>query len=222
MHPLYMPDVQSQLHPDDVAGLCAVYGTRDPACDPACGAEEVCDAGVCVPRGCAGGECTPCATDFECAPVGFCEGSCLEPRGPGESCDRDAACSTGVCMAGQCAPACAPGRCGADRYCASPGGCEAVPNDFGAACEHPSDCASARCVEGDRTGTFCTVECHGASQCPATFICRDVDGIGVCVPPASATCTALPGRTSSATNPIVSLLLMLGAIVRRALRRDSR
>lgn len=222
MHPLYMPDVQDRLHPDDLAGLCAVYGARETSCDPACGTDEQCDAGVCVPRACVGGGCTPCATDVECAPLGFCDGACVEVLDPGEPCDRDAACSTGSCIESACAPACAPGRCGVDRFCASPGGCEPIPSDFGAACERPSDCASARCVEGDRTGTFCTVECHAASECPSMFVCRDVEGIDVCVPPPPASCAAIPGDTSSAANPVLSLLLALGAFVRRATRRSSR
>lgn len=100
-----------------------------------------------------------------CNVVGDCaSGLCLSDRGDTRFCSRPCASET---------------QCASDHVCVS-GRCE--PDDVGALCDEPTDCALALCAGNPATGAGeCTRTCSSARDCPAGFACSDAGGTFVCV-----------------------------------------
>lgn len=216
MYPDYTPG-QSTLASDDEAGVCFLYEL------PAC-ASTGCEPGsVCTPEGC-GTVCDGlvCGVGERCGPGGCtaepcvpgscergCEASCESMGGEaGDPCVSDLDCFSGHRAAGAyCSFACVDGAgCPEGFVCAGKSGvdeCVATSGTFGDSCLTGDDCTSGLCLIEAPEQT-CTRPCGGAERdCPGGHMCASVDGIDVCVRPASG-CAVAPGGTDR----VGSLLLV--------------
>jgi hypothetical protein len=132
-----------------VLGLCA-QRCGDGLCEgtEGCGATNplacTADCGRCTTG-------TPCIANPDCA-SGICNFfQCLgAPRGAGSLCSTDAACVSGNCVAGVCAPRCGDRACdglevcGVSRLRSCTTDCGLCPN--GSLCVSGADCRTGRCL----------------------------------------------------------------------------
>lgn len=147
------------------------------ACDPACGSDEQCVDGACVP--------IPCEGDDDCAEGEECTDGVCEAVSVGCDCTDEE-----VCVEGTCVPAETP--CTIDDEC--PEGQQCVDGSCAAPeCETADDCAActggqvARCEGGSCScGEPCPEGCAtGSACCASTGMCVEVSGscgTGACEP----------------------------------------
>lgn len=162
MQATYFGTEGRSLHPDDEAGVCALY-PQDCACssDADCDPGEECISSVCV--------LPPCETNADCADGLECNtvtGDCIEPP-----CGSDADCSGNeVCISGECIREADCSIC--------------------AACETADDCGGSAFICAGIPGrpSFCTAVCNSPADCPGDTECFQVPGenFAVCLNPESA------------------------------------
>jgi MYXO-CTERM domain-containing protein len=133
--------------PDGCGGVCG-----------ACGANEACEAGLCV--------CVPACGANLCGDDG-CGGSC-------GTCDADEKCEAGACVPDVCEPACDDKECGEDGCGGSCGDCDADEVCVDSLCElKPCDpvCTGKECGPNGCGGTCgaCAADesCNDDGQCVA-------------------------------------------------------
>jgi hypothetical protein len=252
MYPFYTVG-QSTLEPDDEAGLCYLYppagaclpdcGRGEECVDGECRAScvsglcevgEVCGfwgclpAGACTDRSCLG---EACESDEACGPLSRCvEGLCAGgPSAWGSACQVSTDCAEGACVGGVCQPGCrddgecAPfGTCTTSDEGTAQGCVSSGKYETGMRCSEGEDCQSRICVF-TANPSVCTNLCADASQCPADWSCRSVDGLQACVPPtyrpSGGGCSVRASAAPSSDGPGLWALAVLGEAVRRLVRR---
>ncbi len=188
-----VPSAGKVCLPGGLAGRC-----RN---DKECSAGFLCDTsvGVCyVPVPVSRPACAPCTSSLQCPQGGFCRQdgnaqSCTSP------CSTDGTCAAGykcVSVTGatgmQCVPDNMTQNCGPAEGLCGP-------------CRTDADCGGtgSSCVRNLASNeTFCGTPCHASSDCPSSFNCTDLSGVGtgpnVCVPN-SGTCVGYCDSTDPAT-----------------------
>jgi MYXO-CTERM domain-containing protein len=127
--------------------------------DGLCGADEVCNRGVCVPR-CGTGE-------FRCPEGSVCStgGVCVDP-----AC-KDMECPAGkVCAVGECVDSCTGIICPHGRACRN-GGC--VDPCVGIECDDGFACVDGICTSCDCSACADGEVCHEAPATPGVKLCLD-------------------------------------------------
>lgn len=168
MYPEYVGASQSLPHPDDVAGLCALY--------PASTCAATCPSG----SACVGGACVALCGSGTCAVGEVCEGQLCRA-----SCGEQLCASGDVCVDGaSCLAVCHGAVCPPGMLCGVSGAC--MPSCFGAPCDarvcddtHPCP-SSMTCMDGQCH----TLEGSGLLRCDRDSECEDRTAIcryGACV-----------------------------------------
>lgn len=142
------------LHPDDIAGVCALYQGGGPQCSttPDCGSVDL---------ECQGGQCVLAKNTQALAKV-------CKPCSSVGDCDADMACDL-INNTTYCLQLCSPdGLCPPNYSCNGSGvGAQCLPTAglcAATACQSDSDCAGGfLCKQGK-----CVPECQVDSDCPAT------------------------------------------------------
>jgi hypothetical protein len=234
MYPFYEPG-QTELTPDDSAGICALY----PRCEiEGCEPGFACVEGACLAE-CGDSACQrdevcfqdACLTQEECEQAGCF----VRPPSWVIGCEPTSDCPDGACLSdGSCAQ-----QCGADSDCSErrrcvfdedpnvPGYCGLkAPKSLGEACSTAAECEDGECVAGAERKPVCTRACSGAApKCPGGWSCSGVEGRSVCIPPRAPRGCALSLRAS--TTPIgrelpwlAPFALAFAAALRRHIRRS--
>lgn len=199
------------------------------ACDATnpCPTEATCVDGVCESP-----DSMRCTADAECSPGERCIASSCTDRWarPYDPCAAPNQCTTGICVAETCRPACSDElTCSTIESCASLGSisyCESTASPFGVACTTGIECASRACllIEGTHQGT-CTRPCDvSVPDCPSGTTCLEVDGSPYCRPPVPATPASCQLALGSAPGPFhplcaVASILAIALVTRRHRRK---
>ena len=161
------------LHPDDIAGVCALYPSgpgSECSATRACPNNGTCQNGYCVPAAPMGGDlgasCSGearCNTSLNCVCTDTAQANCL--------CTRDCS-DTAPCPASwTCQPLTGGG--GACLPSASGG-----TGTLGDACESGADCANGFCVGTGANAGICSQSCSAATGCPSGYRCATLQGGG--------------------------------------------
>ncbi|GAB5548507.1 MAG: hypothetical protein SangKO_082670 [Sandaracinaceae bacterium] len=157
-----------------VRGGAGAGGLGD-ACtsDTDCGT-LVCDGGVCA-QSCIPDGAATCPAGYACA-IGAlpCRGTCRRSGAPGDGCEVNDDCTSGICAArgddSFCTELCTDEMPCPDRFTCTPVGestsvCVPDFGGLGTSCEDNGECLSGICaVEGD--DTYCTRLCDDMTPCP--------------------------------------------------------
>jgi len=177
-------------------GYCTAGGTGTIAIGEACGSDTECASALCASGRCSN-PCVPggapgCDAGFACQ-IGTlpCRGSCQRSGAPGDDCEGNADCTSGICAATEtrnfCTDLCDDATPCPDRFTCTPAGDSAVcVPDFGGLgqpCAGNDDCVSLLCAD-EGGEAFCTRLCDDSTPCPGAFDCvpTGTPGVGACSP----------------------------------------
>ncbi len=188
--PTLLPPGDLCVDPDEcITGFCVDARCCTSACTGACRSCSL--SGECEARppgtptsGCGnyafcggGGECmTSCEDHATCSTQAFCNpgegpsptGTCIAKYAPGQGCEDDVECASGVCVDGVCCAAECDGPCETCSAEGNVGQCVAVP--LGS--EEPLCGAYVYC--DDAVGGACATSCEGHLDCTAGHYCNSV------------------------------------------------
>ncbi len=209
-------------------------GANGAACSAATECASLyCANGTCTTPCIPGGAAT-CAAGFACAVTGGAGcGACQRVGAPGDECDMQEDCASGLCaeLAGDrfCTERCDDGApCPRGFTCMSTGVagldlCVPDGGGLGDSCAVNEDCLSGICAtEGDRR--YCTRVCDDSTPCSRSFSCVPTadDALRVCQPrPSSGGCgCAVPG--GGARGALGGIMGLVGVVLVLAGRRRKR
>ena len=195
------------------AGLCVEVCT----CRP-CAGSLACDAasGRCVPSACVG---VPCGSGTHCDPA---SGSCVDDCA-GATCPPGQLCSAGACVPDPCATV----TCTGGDVCRA-GAC--VDPCDGVTCSGTQVCVGGTCTNDPCAGVTCSTGTHCSNgSCVADGVDGgfSVDGggafdggrdAGVRGPPTSGGCCSVIGSANDRAGALLTLLWVLGWVLRRRSR----
>lgn len=140
--------------------------------DAACGADKVCNLGLCTPS---------CKDNSSCANTEACISGRCRPSGSaqcgivGAGCTTDSQCTSSQrCVSNRCATSCPDSKCPTGQVCQA-GSCIEDPSPKTSECVFDTDCASGkggfRCINA-----YCLATCADSSSCTGGSTCLK----GVC------------------------------------------
>lgn len=160
---------------DGSSGTKKCVQKADPnKCDPACAADETCNAGKCekTATGPCGGK--TCAADEECQ-----NDACVKKTTP--DCQTDADCATDgskVCKSGKCEDAPTTG-CASDAECQNGQKCD-TGNKTCVDCLSDTDCATGKTCKSNKCEDAPPTGCTSDADCAAGETCDTTVTPGVC------------------------------------------